>query len=252
MRLENKVAIVTGGGGEIGRAISMRLASEGAAVVVADIAMEPANAVAGRIQAGARRALAVAVDVTSNDQTASLAATAIERFGQIDILVNCAGGSARGRNAPFHQSQEEVWRSVINLNVIGTMLCTQAVIHHMLARQCGKIVNIASLTGVIGGVNLVDYSTAKGGVIAFTKALAKEVSPHGINVNAVSPGAIATEGFSRALPEELRQARLAASYVKRFGTPEEVAGVVAFLSSSEADFITGQNWIIDGGRSLSV
>ena len=242
MRLEGKAAIVTGAAGRIGRAIASRFAREGASVVVSDVNEEKAAQVADEIKASGAAATAIAADVSKSQEVNRMVETALDQFGAIDILVNNAGGSAGllKRLSLFHESEEEVWDWVLGLNLKGVLLCTRAVIGHMMERQRGKIVNIASIAGTVGIVERVDYSASKGGVISLTKALAMEVGPHGINVNCVSPGAIASG------PSNLDKG----TYLGRTGRPEEVANLVLFLASDEADNITGQNYIIDGGRSL--
>ena len=240
MGLHNKTAIVTGAGGSIGRAIARRLASDGANVVVNDVKCEAAEKVAEEIGGSA---IGIGADVTKSDEVRAMVATTLERFGQVDILVNNAGGSAALLNkiSHFKDADEEVWKWVIDLNLHGTMICIQAVLDHMIERRYGKIVNFASIAGVSGLVTRVDYSAAKGGIIALTKALAMEVGEYSINVNCVSPGAIArTPGAE--WPE--------ATWFGRMGLPEEVAALTAFLVSDEASFITGENTLVDGGRTL--
>jgi len=153
-----------------------------------------------------------------------------------------------GRGLLFCESREEVWDSVLGVNLKGVLNCCRAVINHMIERRKGKIVNLGSTAGVVGDAGLADYSAAKGGVIAFTKALAKEVGPYGINVNCVSPGPIDTQGL--ALLPEIREKAKKATVLGRLGRPEEVANLIVFLASEEADYIVGQNFLLCGGRSL--
>jgi NAD(P)-dependent dehydrogenase (short-subunit alcohol dehydrogenase family) len=249
MKAEAKVAIVTGGGRGIGRAIAFRLAKEGANVAVAQRNLEEAKKVADEIRALGSRAIAVKVDVTKSAETNQMAKATLDEFGQIDILVNNAGGSAEAWSS-FHESKEEVWDQVFALNLKGVFNCSWAVIRHMMDRRSGKIINIASIAGVTGLAKLVDYSAAKAGVIGFTKALAKEVGEYGINVNCVSPSATESERIALRLSEEDKEQQRKMTLVGRLGKPEDVANMVAFLVSDEASFITGQNYLVCGGRSL--
>lgn len=250
MKLKDRVTIVTGGANGIGRGIALCVAREGADIVIADIAEKEAEKVVDEIKALGRKAIALKVDVTKGKDTHQMIDDTLKAFGKIDILVNVAGGSARKRNALFHESNPEVWDYVINLNLKGTLLCTRAVINHMIARRSGCIVNIGSVDGIQGSAMLrADYSAAKGGVIAFTKALAKEVSSYGVRVNCVSPGAIDTGGY-RSLSKEAQEAILGLHYLNRLGKPEDIGHMVAFLVSDEAGFIIGENYAVAGGLDL--
>ncbi len=251
MELEDKFAIVTGGANGIGRAICIRLAMEGADIAVADIDMEQATEVVHEVEAVGRKGLALRVDVTKSEEINRMVKQVLEDFGKIDILVNNAGGSARKQNVLFKDSKEEVWDWVIKLNLKGTLLCTRAVINHMLERRSGKIVNISSNAGMIGQIKMADYSAAKAGVIGFTKALAKEVSQHGINVNCVSPAAIQTAALGQFSEEDMAEKKKL-SYLNRMGRPEDIACTVAFLASDAASYITGQNIPVMGGRNLGI
>jgi NAD(P)-dependent dehydrogenase (short-subunit alcohol dehydrogenase family) len=249
MKLKDRVAIVTGGASGIGKAICTRMATEGADVVVADIAIEQAKEVAKELNAIGPRVTAIRVDATKSHDANQMVDAVLGEFGRIDILVNNVGGTARERKGPFCESTEEVWDWVIDLNLKSVRNCTRAVINHMIERKSGKIVNIGSVAGVKGSVILVDYSAAKAGVIGFTTALAKEVAPYGINVNCVSPGPIETPLlFSSS--QERREGLRKTIYLGRFGKPEEIANMAIFLASDEASFMVGQNFIVDGGRSL--
>jgi len=251
MELEDKVAIVTGGANGIGQAICTRLAREGADIAVADIEMEQASEVANEIKTLGRKAIALRVDVTKSEDTNQMVKKVLDEFGKVDILVNNAGGSARGRNALFCESKEEVWDWVIKLNLKGTLLCTRAVINHMLERRYGKIVNIGSSAGILGQFKMADYSAAKAGVIGFTKALAKEIGQYGINVNCVSPAAILTAAMSQFSEDDVAEKKKL-SYLDRLGTPEDIANTIAFLVSDAASYIAGQNIPVMGGRNLGI
>lgn len=253
MRVKDKVAIVTGGGGAIGRETSKLLATEGAKVMVADLNTEEANKVVDEIKALGHKALAIDLDTTKVDKAEQLAKATLDNFGQIDILVNVVGGSAgpfiKTKLGFFAQSNKERWEEIVNLNLLGTFNCTRAVINHMIERRSGKIVSIASTSGVIGMQKAAEYSAAKAGIIGFTKALAKEVGPYGINVNCLSPGVVGTprvlEMAKELIPEWTKGIKLG-----RLAKPEEIASVVFFLVSDESSYITGQNIIVDGGLSL--
>ncbi len=250
MELEGKVAIVTGAAMGIGRACALQLAKEGADIVLADIELQEANRVADEIKVIGRRALAIKTDVTKSTEVNQMVKKALEAFGKIDILVSNAGQGARERASLFCDSSEEVRNFVITLNFKGVLNCCRAVINHMIENRSGKIVNIASVAGMVGSsAGMADYSAAKAGIIGFSMALAKEVGSYGINVNCVSPGPIETEPIL-ALPEAVREQWKKSSYLGRLGKSEDVAAVVAFLVSDEAGFITGQNYAVCGARNL--
>jgi NAD(P)-dependent dehydrogenase (short-subunit alcohol dehydrogenase family) len=245
MKLANNVTIVTGGGGSIGRAVALELAQQGAAVVITDIAEGRAQAVAEEVRACGVEALAIALDVRERPQVREMVDTVLERFGRIDIFVSCAGGSARERMSPFHEAEDEVLDWVIGVNLLGVMHCLRAVINPMIERRRGKIVNISSIVGIQGKEGCADYSAAKAAVIALTKSLAMEVGQYSVNVNCVSPGLVPRN------PEREGQVTKT-NFLGRLCAPEEVAHLVAYLVSEQASFITGQNYVIDGGRSLGL
>lgn len=249
MRLEGKTAIITGAASGIGKATALRLAAEGAAVVISDINEERLDQVAHQITSKEGRVIQARVDVRSQEQVQAMVAKARKELGQIDILVNNAGGAARLKQKPFHESDEELWNWIIGVNLIGTMICTRAVIESMMAQKSGKIINLSSIAGVLGAGGGVEYAASKGGIISLTKSLAKAYGRYGITVNCLSPGAIETEGLVEGRPHVLGQL-VSTTKLGRAGTSAEVAGMIAYLASPEGDFITGQNFIIDGGRSL--
>jgi 3-oxoacyl-[acyl-carrier protein] reductase len=251
MGLERKIALVTGAGGGLGRAIALALAGEGATLVLNDIAGRPLAEAAGRIEAIGHSAVIKEADVTHSREVRQMVETTLEQFGGIDILVNVAGGSAPLRKpGPFDSLRDKDWNAVIDLNLKGTLICCHEVIGPMRQRGGGKIINIASIAGMIGSsMGMADYSAAKAGVIGFTKALAKELAPAGINVNCVSPGVIRTPLYD-SLEAEAQEKMKSGIHLKRLGEPEEVAHLVVFLASHKANYITGQNYAVCGGRSL--
>jgi NAD(P)-dependent dehydrogenase (short-subunit alcohol dehydrogenase family) len=256
MKLKGRVAIVTGGGRGIGKAIAIKLAEEGADVVVASTSLEPANQVVLEVEARGRKGLAIQTDVSRFDDVKRAVAKTIKQFGQIDILVNNAGGSARGKMSLFCDSEEDTWDYVLGTNLKGVFYTCRQVIGHMLNSGKGSIINIGSVAGMIGLASQVDYSAAKGGVIAFTKALAKETVQHGVRVNCVSPGPISSEA-GRNIPPEMK-AKLASNAIAKstgfghFGEPSDIASLVAFLASDDAKFITGQNYPVCGVMNLGL
>lgn len=255
MRLEQKVAFVTGGGRSIGRAICLKLADEGADVVIANSSLEPAREVAALIRAGGRRCAVLQTDVTDYDQVKHAVAAAIETFGRIDILVNNVGGSARDKMSLFCESEEETWDEVLNLNLRSVLYTCRQVIGPMLSQGSGSIINIGSVAGMIGLASQVDYSAAKAAVIGFTRALAKETSRAGVRVNCISCGPMAASAHK--MSEELRErtaktALAEATGFDHFGEADDIACLAAFLASDEAKFITGQNYPVCGVMNLGM
>jgi NAD(P)-dependent dehydrogenase (short-subunit alcohol dehydrogenase family) len=242
MRLADRVAIVTGGAQGIGRAIAQRLHEEGASVVIADLQ--------GHEQAAAELdGLGVRVDVSQEADVAALAAAVLERYGRIDALVNNAGIFSSLVPKPFEEIDVAEWRRVYDVNVLGMFLATRAVVPAMRAAGFGRIVNIASGTPYKGVPFLLHYVTSKGAVVAMTRALAKEVGADGILVNTVSPGFTMSDGVlaNPVQVEKLQQVSLQGRVIQRDQFPGDIVGAVAFFCSPDADFITGQSLVVDGG-----
>jgi NAD(P)-dependent dehydrogenase (short-subunit alcohol dehydrogenase family) len=242
-RFENKVAIITGGNVGIGRATSLRLAAEGADVVITGRGFEDSKKVAAEVEALGRQALPIKMDVAIYADAERMTRETLDKFGKIDILCNIAGGPAP-EEIPFYQKKEEVWTRVVAVNLLGQFNCVRAVINHMIERRYGKILNMASSSGLLGLNGMTDYAAAKGGVIAFTMSLAKEVAEFNINVNAVSPGTTMTRGLEM-FPDRWEEFNRL-SGMGRVGKPEEIAALVAYLVSDEAGYVTGQNYPICG------
>ena len=247
MNLSGKIAIVTGGGGAIGQAVCSRLAADGAVVFAADINLENAQKAVDKITAQGNQAFALLMDVTNTDSVKKAVAEVIERFGKVDILVNNAGGSAgaKGELTDFIDAREEIWNWVIDMNLCGTMRCTQAVLPCMTKQQYGRIINISSIAAAVGLKQRCDYSAAKAGIIGFTKALAMEVGTCGITVNVILPGLITRD------PAFINKVRpTGGTYIGRWGQPDELASAVAYFASDEAAYTTGASLTVDGGRIL--
>ncbi len=244
MDLSNKVAIVTGSGRGIGRAIALKLAEVGATVVVNDIG-ETAQGVAEEIRAMNRQSLAILADVSLSPDVARLVDETIDTYGKVDILVNNAGIT---RDQLILRMSDEEWDRVLNVNLKSVFLCTRAVLRHMIKQRWGRIISIASIVGVAGNPGQANYASAKAGIIGFTRTIAREVASRGITANAIAPGFIDTE-MTQRLDEKRRQELLKRIPLGYLGSPRDVAEAVAFLASEEARYITGQVLNVDGGMA---
>src|SRR5690606_16124952 len=246
--LENKVALVTGGSRGIGRAIALEFAKRGAAVVVNyNKSPESAEEVAKQIEAAGGKAAAFQADVSNFQQAEALVKFAIETFGDLSILVNNAGIT---KDMLIMMMSEADWDAVINTNLKSTFNCSKAAVKHMMRKRYGRIINMASVAGQMGNPGQTNYSASKGGQIAFTKALAREIAGRNITVNAIAPGFVDTEILKAMNPETLAAA-LKMVPLARLGKPEEIAFTAAFLASDGAAYITGQVIGVDGGMAMT-
>ena len=247
MDFKDKLAVVTGAASGIGRATAEALAEAGADVIVADINQEAGEAAAADLRAKGLKARFMAVDLTSETSIAAFAADVEREHGTVDILVNGAGW---GRTLPFWEGTPELWEKLVALNFVGPMRLVRALLPKMIERASGKIVNIASDAGRVGSLGETVYSGAKGGLIAFTKSLARETARYNINVNCVCPGPTETP-LLFAVPEKHLEAFKKAIPFRRFAKPAEIADAVVFFASDRASYITGQVLSVSGGLTMS-
>ena len=257
MRLKDKVAVVTGAASGLGKSIAVRFAAEGALVVITDRNEGAIPAAVAEIEASGGHAAGYALDVTDREQLQAVMASIVEAHSRIDILVNNAGIT---RYRPFLTAMPEDWNAVLDVDLKGVFFCVQAAAPHMIGRASGKIVNISSTLGTgttphntAGSpAGSAAYAAAKAGVIMLTKTLARELGPHGINVNCVAPGTILTPLTSASrTPEQVAEHlahRIKTVVLGRAGRPEDVAGATLFLASDDASYITGHTLTVDGGR----
>jgi len=245
MRLKDRIAVVTGSGRGIGEAIAMKMAEEGAHVVVSDVMVDDAERVAEAIRGMGRRALVVKTDVSNKESVQAMVDRTLQEFGRLDILVNNAGIT---RDALLHKMTEEQWDAVIAVNLKGVFLCSQAASRPMVEQQYGKIINISS-RGMLGNVGQANYSASKAGVAGLTRTLALELARYNINVNAVAPGFIDTP-MTQAIPDKVKEKFISSIPLRRIGQPRDIANVVTFLATEEASYVTGQVIFVCGGRSI--
>jgi 3-oxoacyl-[acyl-carrier protein] reductase len=248
MLLANRVAVVTGASGGLGRAIAEALARGGSAVVVNYARSETAaRDVVAAIEAAGGKAVAVQADVSTTAGAESLIQAALETWGRLDILVNNAGIN---RDMLLMRMKEDDWDAVLATNLKGVYLCTKAVTRTMLKQRFGRIINIGSVAGILGNAGQANYSAAKAGMMGFTRAVARELGSRGITVNCVAPGAIEA-GMLLELTEDQRNQYLKAIPLERFGRPEDVAAAVVFLAGPGGEYITGQTLAVDGGLTMN-
>ncbi len=246
MDLKGKVAIVTGGAQGIGKSIAMQLAQAGANVVIADVVEEVAKSTAQEISQKGNEAISIKVDVSSLSSVEEMAKKTLDKFGRIDILVNNAGIT---RDALVMRMKEEDWDLVLDINLKGAFNCIKTVSPVMMKQKSGKIVNIASIVGIIGNIGQANYSASKAGLIALTKTCARELASRRINVNAVAPGFIQTSMTER-LPAQVKEKLSSQIPFGEIGKPEDVASAVMFLVSEQASYITGEVIRVDGGMAM--
>ena len=246
MILKDRVALITGGARGIGREMALLFAREGADVSICDINDESIQATVKEIESTGVRALGLKVDVTNSVQVEEMAGKVLDKFSKIDILINNAGIT---RDNLLLRMKEEDWDAVLDVNLKGTFNCTKAVSKAMIKERRGKIVNIASIIGIMGNAGQANYAASKGGIISFTKSIAKELASRNINVNAIAPGFIKTD-MTAKLSEELQNAMLKMIPLGRLGDPLDVAKLALFLASDNSGYITGEVIKVDGGMVM--
>jgi NAD(P)-dependent dehydrogenase (short-subunit alcohol dehydrogenase family) len=247
MRLKDKTSLITGGARGIGAATAFLFSREGARVGIVDLQEQGMQALAEKAKSEGLEIETFAGDITKKDQVDRILSRFVQKLGRIDILVNNAGVVIP---RPFFEKTVEDWEKTLSVNLIGMFLCCQAAAKYMLEHKSGKIVNISSIRGIdhCGREGVMDYSASKTAVIGLTKTMAKELAPY-INVNTVAPGHTKTE-MTAPLPDEVKQNMIEGSYLKRMAEPEDIAKAILFMASEDANFITGQVLLVDGGFSL--
>jgi NAD(P)-dependent dehydrogenase (short-subunit alcohol dehydrogenase family) len=247
--LEGRVAIVTGGGGGLAEGICEALAATGASVAAVDVSREKAEEMAARVSSTGARCIGIEADVSDKRSVEAMTKQVAEELGSVDVLVNNAAIYPR---RPWTEIEEEEWDEVLAVNLKGYFLCARAAFPYMREKGWGRIVNVSSITFFIGWDLLLSYVSSKGGIVGFTRTLAREVGPEGITVNAIAPGAFPTDAEKiHPNPDEYNQWVLDQQSVKRRGTPVDIGNLVAFLASDASSFITGQTIGIDGGWMMT-
>lgn len=248
MRFEGKTVIVTGAGRGIGEAYALGFARERANVVVVDVVASRAESTAKKVEEAGGKSLVQAMDVSRKKDVDAMAEKTVERFGRIDALVNNAGVLFQ---EPFLTSTEEQYYKIYDVNVKGLFLCAQAVARQMIRQKKGKIINVSSIAAIVGQANLSLYSSSKGAILSLTRAMALELAPHNIQVNAILPGTTETPMAADALANPETRAQLTSGIpLGRLGKPEDHVGAVLYFASEESNWCTGQTLIVDGGYSM--
>jgi len=245
-QLANQIAVVTGAGRGIGRAIALKFAAEGASVVCVSRTAENAEKVATEVRALERKAWAHALDVADAAAVNGMAERVLAECGRVDILVNDAGVT---RDGLMMRMSDEDWDAVVNTNLKGAFLLTRAFSRSMLKQRSGRIINVSSIIGLIGNAGQCNYASSKAGLIGLTQSAAREFASRGITVNALAPGFIETD-MTSVLPEELRKDLLKRIPLSRFGQPEDIAAAALFLASAASAYVTGQVLVVDGGMVM--
>ncbi|MCQ9207671.1 MAG: 3-oxoacyl-[acyl-carrier-protein] reductase [Omnitrophica bacterium] len=243
MILKNKVTIITGGARGIGKAIALKFAEEGSDIAICDVNADTLNVAREEIEAKGRSVLTGKVDVTKLEDVQKFIQKVLDKFSKIDILINNAGIT---RDGLLVRMSDADWDAVLSVNLKGTFNCTKVVAKSMMKSRAGRIVNIASIIGIVGNGGQANYAASKGGVIAFTKSIAKELASRNINVNAVAPGFIETD-MTAKLSEDVRNRIMKQVPLAKLGSPDDVANVALFLVSDASNYITGQVVQVDGG-----
>ncbi|MDD5668650.1 MAG: 3-oxoacyl-[acyl-carrier-protein] reductase [Candidatus Omnitrophica bacterium] len=246
MRLQHKTALITGAGRGIGKAIALLFAKEGADIAIWDVNLQDAENTCKEIESLGRKTVSAQVDVTDFSSVETGVNKILDKLGKVDILINNAGIT---RDGLLLRMSENDWDAVLKVNLKGSFNCIKAVSKVMIKQRSGKIVNIASIIGIIGNAGQANYSASKAGVIALSKTAARELASRNITVNAVAPGFIQTD-MTAKLPDDLKQKMMAQIPLAKLGQPEDVANVCLFLASADADYITGQTIVVDGGMVM--
>ncbi len=246
MKLRDRVSLITGSARGIGREIALTFAREGSDIVVCDVDLEAAQKTQKDIEALGRRALSFKADVTNLKQIGEMVNLILDKFAKIDILINNAGIT---KDNLILRMSEEDWDTVLSVNLKGAFNCIKILSRHMLKKRYGKIINIASVIGIMGNAGQANYAASKGGLIALTKSVAKELASRNINVNAVAPGFIQTP-MTDKLSEDYKKQMLNAIPLRKLGSPVDVAKACLFLASPESEYMTGQVIVVDGGMTM--
>jgi len=250
MRLKDRVAVVTGAARGMGRGFAMSLAGEGAKILAVDIEMEDLEKTEALVKEKGGEIFTMRADVSSEEDTVSMAEAAKSKFGRIDILVNNAAIFAGMKPKPFYEYSLEEWHKHMSVTILGQWLCVKAVFPYMKKQNKGKIINIASSAAFRPLVGHAPYTVCKAAVIGLNRLMAAELGEYNINVNNIAPGSISTEALYTLMSKDDAEKRAKAGLIKRVGQVSDIAGMVVFLASDDSDFITGQSMVIDGGRTM--